>query len=161
MSVDGQCSCQAGWTGVDCSVPTCHEATCMANGGQCSTDRSQCDCPPDRQGSNCQYTINGAHWESIPTDALGDLSWLHQGRASHSMVVYASRFYVFGGYAANVPTLRRFEPLLMFDPATTMWSVPDLDPTSPVPSLRFGHSATLYQVKLRSCIGLCNQIAII
>ena len=106
----------------------------------------ECNCPEDRQGTNCVYSTGDPLWDTVSSVAMGDLNWLHQGRASHTMVVYDSLFYVYGGYAANIPSYYPFESLLVFDPTTSMWSVPAVNTSGDIPVNRYGHTAVVHEV---------------
>lgn len=140
------CSCHSGWTGVDCGVLLCFPAVCMANGGVCNNITGLCSCPPGRTGGNCSALADDAYWEDVPVSVAGMLEWEHQGRASHSMVVHKSAFYVFGGFPLNHARFFDFKHLLRFDPSTGQWLVPKVVGESP--QLRYDHSAVVYRVSI-------------
>eukprot|EP00117_Sycon_ciliatum_P006772 scpid14649/ scgid4713/ Putative protein tag-53 len=141
-----ECQCGIGWTGLDCSVPSCQEAPCTENGGVCSSSTGRCVCPASRDGVNCERFKFDAQWhqvDAVPASS-SSLNWQYQGRASHTMVAHGDLFYVFGGFAANAPLYRSFESLLVFNTTSSEWSVPLLHPTSPVPSNRYEHTAIVW-----------------
>jgi hypothetical protein len=53
--MDHTCSCAFGWSGADCSMPSC--ITPCLNNGTCIGGATQCSCGPDYTGSDCSLTV--------------------------------------------------------------------------------------------------------
>ena len=139
------CMCDAGWTGADCSMALCSYTDCVAGGGSCDDTTQRCVCPAGKTGQDCSSSTHGPVWEKVVTSSAAGLNWAQQARASHSLVVHQSEFFVFGGFPLNHALFYQFEHFLKFSPTTKQWS-PVVVRSSVSPSLRFQHTAVVYQV---------------
>ncbi|XP_048585207.1 attractin-like protein 1 [Nematostella vectensis] len=130
-AADGSCVCAAGWGGSTCSLPEC-PITCTS--GTCDLTVRYCSgCAAGFTGPACNTSLGEGYWTqhiAYNQDAMS-------GRASHSTVVLGDWIWVYGGYSL-IST--QFNDLIRYSLSNNTWEVLQLDPASPVPSRRYGHS---------------------
>ncbi|EDO36874.1 predicted protein [Nematostella vectensis] len=139
-AADGSCVCAAGWGGSTCSLPEC-PITCTS--GTCDLTVRYCSgCAAGFTGPACNTSLGEGYWTqhiAYNQDAMS-------GRASHSTVVLGDWIWVYGGYSListqfnDLIRLVLLQDLVRYSLSNNTWEVLQLDPASPVPSRRYGHS---------------------
>ncbi|XP_062505107.1 attractin-like isoform X2 [Corticium candelabrum] len=133
----GLCSCEAGWTALDCSISMQLCDTNCSYHGFCDNTTNKCVCEDGFTGVDCDVNSADAHWEAVE-QSLSDVT----ARASHSAVVYDDSMFIFGGYAFET---ERFENFIRYDFKFSNWSTVEHNSTVPEPVQRYGHSVVVYK----------------